>query len=120
MPLVRIVRTVVRLLTLATVVETAKTMMAIANRSIPTPAWSAIGSSTTQPTGRPPTKSTPTSNTAALTSVQRLNALSRGKAMSRAPTMMGMTKFAHGPAMATISARIITMPWIAIKLLYTC
>ena len=40
--------------------------------------------------------------------------------MSRAPTMIGITKLAHGPAMATIRARIITMPWIAMKLLYTC
>ncbi len=40
--------------------------------------------------------------------------------MSRAPIMIGITKFAHGPAMATINARIITMPWIAMKLLYTC
>ena len=55
-PLVRMVKTVVRLLTLATVVETAKTMIAIAKRSMPTPAWSAIGSRTTQPTGSPPTE----------------------------------------------------------------
>ena len=47
---------------------------------------------------------------AALTRVQRLSALSRGKAMSRAPIMIGMTKLAQGPEIATINARIMTMP----------
>ena len=109
-PLVLMVIMVVIVFTPATVVETVKAIIVNAKKSIPIPAWFEIGSMTTQPTGRPPTARVVTSRPIAATRVQRLKALSRGKAMSRAPIMMGMTKLPHGPATATIIARIMTMP----------
>ena len=39
-------------------------------------------------------------------------ALSRGKAMSLAPIMIGRMKLAKGPETMMIVAMIITMPWI--------
>ena len=118
MPLVRIVITVVSWLMLATVVETAKTTMA--NREEVHPDSRLVGDGTEDDPahrqsadGRARRRAAPPRST----NVQRLRAFSRGKAMSRAPTMIGITKLPHGPAMATIRARIITMPWIAMKLL---
>ena len=109
-PFVRIVIIVQIVLTPAAVVDTVKTRIANAKKSIPTPASSVIGARTTQPMVKLPTANVVNSSAAAATSVQRLRALSRGKAMSRAPHMIGMTKLPHGPATATISARIINIP----------
>ena len=50
------------------------------------------------------------SGTAAATTVHSDRAFSRGKAMSRAPHWIGMTKFPHGPATAMIKEMIINMP----------
>ena len=43
---------------------------------------------------------------------QKLMALSRGKAMSLAPIMIGMMKLAKGPDTMMIVAMIMTMPWM--------
>ena len=48
----------------------------------------------------------------AANSSQKLSALSRGNAMSRAPIMIGRMKLPSGPATAMIIAMIITMPWV--------
>ena len=63
-----------------------------------------------QPESTPPTKKLPRMGGTAATTTQKLKAFSRGKAMSLAPIMIGMMKFANGPDTMMIVAMIITMP----------
>ena len=46
----------------------------------------------------------------AATSSQKLSAFSRGNAMSRAPIMIGTTKFPNGPVTMMIVAMIMVRP----------
>ena len=46
------------------------------------------------------------------TTTQKLMALSRGKAMSLAPIMIGMMKLVKGPVTMMMVAMIMHMPWI--------
>ena len=70
-----------------------------------------------QPESTPPTKKLPRIGGTAATTVQKLSAFNRGKAMSLAPIMIGMMKLANGPETMMIVAMIMTMPWIEISAL---
>ena len=60
----------------------------------------------------PPMSRLVTSGGTAANRSQKLRALSRGKAMSRAPIMIGTMKFPSGPATTMIIAITMTMPCV--------
>ncbi|CAB4925913.1 unannotated protein [freshwater metagenome] len=65
-----------------------------------------------QPSRIPPRRRLLSSGGTAAKSSQKLRALSRGKAISLEPIMIGMMKFPSGPDTTMIIAMIITMPWV--------
>ena len=64
------------------------------------------------PAFTPPRTNVESRQGTAETTTQKLMALSRGKAMSLAPIMMGITKLANGPVTMMMVAMIMTMPWM--------
>ena len=67
----------------------------------------------------PPRGNAASSTGTAANSTQKLSALSRGKAMSRAPIMIGTMKFPKGPVIMMIVAMIMMMPWRPTMALYS-
>src|SRR5580658_8556364 len=111
-PFARMVKAVTMMFTLEAVTDTTNVMMQIAKASIAAGPCTDSGAYVVQPALMPPRKKVARRQGTADTTTQKLRALSRGKAMSFAPSMIGMTKLVNGPVTMMIVAMIMHIPWM--------